>query len=105
MIFQVILHVHGLYSLRISTAVLSMSLLLISSGHKQLVEKWKIFLVLVGPLLGGVVVTVLAMTLTLVEDIHTDLMLAFGHTQDYGTLGILTISMVMTVVCLILMQR
>ena len=105
MIFQVILHVHGLYSLRFSTSVLSMSLLLISSGHKHLVEKWKIFLVLVGPLLGGVAVSVLAMTLTLVEDIHTDVMLCFGHTQDYVTLGILTGSMVMTVVCLVLMQR
>ena len=68
-------------------------------------EKWKIFLVLVGPLLGGVVVTVLAMTITLAEDIHADVMLAFGHTQDYVTLGILTGSMVITVVCLILMQR
>ena len=68
-------------------------------------EKLKIFLALAGPLLGGVAVTALAMSLTLVEDLHTDVMLAFGHTQDYVTLGILTCSMVMTVVCLVLMQR
>ena len=68
-------------------------------------EKFKIFLALAGPLLGGVAVTALAMTLTLVEDVHTDVMLAFGHTQDYVTLGILTCSMGITLVCLILMQR
>ena len=100
-----ILYIHGLYTLRISTAVLSLSLLVICAGYKQLVEKLKIVFVLTGPLLAGAALTVLAMTLPLEVESHTDPLTAFEPTQDFVTLGILSVSMSSTVACLILMQR
>ena len=104
-LFKVLLYVHGLYSCRISTAVLSLSLFLICTGHKLLVEKMKMLLLLVSPTLAGVAVTALGTTLPLVEDYRTNPMQAFGESQEYVSLGVLGVSLVVTLVCLIMKQR
>ena len=96
---------HGLYACRFSTAMLSVCLLLICSGHRQLVEKMKILLLLTGPILAGFAITALATTGTMVKDFRTDPMLAFGLTQDYFSLGVLSVSLMVTLVCLVMKHK
>merc|ERR1711892_193782 len=102
---EVIFHLHGIYSCRLSTAILAIALLLICSGHEKLVEKWKIFLILAGPLIAGMAVTILSTTSSLAENYGEDLMLAFGETQDYVNIGVLSVSMMVTLGCLIQKHR
>ena len=103
---QVIFHLHGIYSCRFSTALLGVALLLISSGSEKIVEKFKLLFILAGPVVAGVMVTVLATLSPLRNDmVGQDLMLAFGETQDYVNLGVLSVSMVITTVCLIQTHR
>jgi len=103
---EVIFHLHGIYSCRFSTALLGVALLLISSGSEKIVEKWKLLFILAGPVVAGVGVTVLATLSPLRTDmVGQDLMLAFGETQDYVNLGVLSVSMVITTVCLIQTHR
>lgn len=65
----------------------------------------KIVLILAGPIMAGIGVSILATTSPLSENIGEDLMLAFGETQDYVNLVVLSLSMVVTTVCLIMIQR
>ena len=55
--------------------------------------------------MAGIGVSILATTSPLSENIGEDLMLAFGETQDYVNLVVLSVSMVVTTVCLIMTQR
>jgi len=102
---SVIFHLHGIYACRLSTAILALALLLISYGKTKLVEKTKVLFVLFGPVMAGVGVTVLALTSPLSEDNGDDLLLAFGKNQDFVNIGVLSVSMLVTVACLILLQR
>ena len=65
----------------------------------------KIALILAGPIMAGIGVSILATTSSLSENVGEDLMLAFGETQDYVNLVVLSVSMVVTTVCLIMIQR
>ena len=68
-------------------------------------EKIKIPLLLIGPIVAGIVVSVLATTNPMVEDGHTDPMHAFGQLQDHASLCILSVSLLVTLACLFIKHR
>ena len=100
-----IVYLHGIYSCRISTALLAITVLLIRIGKEKTVEKWKPILILTGPVLAAVVVTVLSILSPLVDTEVVDIMLAFGETQDLVNLGVLLVSLITTAGCLVQTHR
>ena len=105
LLFQVIFHLHGIYSCRFSSAVLAITLLLIQSGYTKRVEKLKIFLVLLGPLMALGSVIVLTCTTSLSSNSANDLLLAFGKNQDVVNLVVMSLTMIITILCLLQIMR
>ena len=70
-----------------------------------MVEKLKIIFIVTGPILAGVGVSILATISPLDESVGQDLMLAFGETQDYVNLVVLSVSLIVTTICLIQNHR
>lgn len=67
-------------------------------------EKIKIPLLLIGPVLGGIAVTVLATTNPMMDG-HVEPMHAFGQQQDDVSLCILSLSLLVTLACLFIKHR
>jgi len=102
---EVILHLHGIYSCRLSTGSLAITLKLFGSNRHLLNRRLSIALVSAGPIAAAILVGMLVVFLPLSEDFGEDLMLAFGSVQDYVNIVVLSISMVVSLICLTMMQR
>merc|ERR1719427_669560 len=102
---EVVLHLHGIYTCRIMTAILALVLLQVSRGQTGWLEDKKPWLLLAGPVLASLPVLGLAVTCRLDTDLDQDLLLAFGHPQDCVNMVVLSCSFLVTVSCLVLLRR
>ena len=65
----------------------------------------KIPLLLIGLVVAGIAVTVLATTNPMLEDGCIEPMHAFGQQQDHVSLSILSVSLLVTLACLFIKHR
>jgi len=99
------LYLHGTYSARISTGLLSFVLMLVTNGRMELIRRrWiRVLLVLTGPILAGLLVAVLLSIVPLVpysEDVDSLAFRPFGPIQSYFGVFVNLFFASITVICL-----